>query len=677
MVDVATVWEGWRAGEQITQDSLGEVYRISKGEQESVAYAMARFIAVPRDEAQIQALSGMGMSRQELCDRFEIQARRAADQFGVMRGFSGYSSNVLRIEDCCVIRNDDGIGWTVCVRTESLESLTDQMRMQGPPGLEEALSIGIDVCSALRCFESNGMTHGNVRPQNVFRSTGGGYKLGCFDVTRCFERGKSNLSASGADADLYMAPEAIRGGEHSSSEDVYALGIMLYRFLNGLRFPFFPPIPFPVSPDDMEQARLRLIRGDALPAPSGADSELSRIILRACHPDPKMRYASADALLADLVAYRNRFSKNRSPLPNSDSIFEYGRVQHSQVNPSPITNPQPIPGPQLDPEPLSPKKKGKLPVALGICALAVVLAFVAFVGLGKLDSIAGVGDGQQKLEAEETEIPTYEGIQVRGALDEYSWSELSSISEVISSASSSKDAAEIASEFNISLGQSKEIEGDLPGEIKAVLVGFNHDKDEDGNVVGMTFMTSDCVEMAAFDRWGNTCGGWEASDVRSRLEDITLDQISEDLSTVIVPVLKQTNCAGGHYGYVEDFVTTQDRLWLFSLVEVAGTQKTQANQAISDCYNGEGRQYEYFKKLGIQPRYSNPELTRCFESEKADWWLRTIFYSSSEKTQTTWEVRVVKENGRLVGDTAGTKVVNKVPRKDVDHRAGVVFGFCI
>lgn len=677
MVDVATVWEGWKAEELIAKDSLGEVYRISKGKQGSVAYAMAWFIAVPRDEAQIQALSGMGMSRQELCDFFEIQARHAADQFGVMRGFSGYSSNVLRIEDCRVIRNDDGIGWTVCVRTESLENLTDQMRMQGPPSLEEALSIGIDVCSALRCFESNGMTHGNVRPQNVFRSTGGEYKLGCFDVTRWFERGKSNSSVSNADADLYMAPEAIRGDEHGPGEDVYALGIMLYRFLNGLRFPFFPPSPNPVSPDDIERARLRLIQGDALPAPSGADSELSRIILRACHPDPKMRYASADAFYSDLVVYRNRCSKNHAPFSNGDLALEYDRMQHSSVDSSPSSNPQPVPGSQPDSKPLSTEKKGRLPMVLGICALAAVLAFVAFVGLGKFDPIAGAGDSQQKSEAEESETPTYEGIQVRGALDEYSWSELSSISEVISSAYSSEDAAKIASEFNISLGQSKELEGDLPDGIKAVLVGFNHDKDEDGNVVGMTFMTSDCVEMAAFDRWGNTCGGWEASDVRSRLEDITFDRISGDLSSVIVPVLKKTNCAGGHYGFVEDFVTTKDRLWLFSLVEVAGTQTSQANQAISDCYNGEGRQYEYFKKLGIQPRYSNPELTRRFDSEKADWWLRTIFYSSSEKTQTTWEVRVVKENGRLVGDTAGTKVVKKVPRKDVDHRAGVVFGFCI
>lgn len=302
MADINDIWEGWHAEELLGHGAYGKVYRMSRSEFGHTSYAAAKLIEIPQDASEITSLANMGMDNLSIRSYFESTARNIVNEIAVMDSLKG-AHNVVAIEDYKLVEHEDSIGWTICIRMELLQSLTDYQKASGPPSVEETVRIGIDICNALICCEERGVIHRDVKPENIFRSTFGDYKLGDFGISRQIESStKSVYSQKGTGP--YMAPEVVRGQRYSGNVDVYSLGIMLYRFLNKMRFPFLPPAPQPFTADDVERASFRRLSGDELPPPCEADEALSEIVLKACQADPGKRYKSAIELHADLTALR-------------------------------------------------------------------------------------------------------------------------------------------------------------------------------------------------------------------------------------------------------------------------------------------------------------------------------------------------------------------------------------
>ena len=141
---------------------------------------------------------------------------------------------------------------------------------------------------------------------------GGTVKLLDFGIAKLIHPGEPGLLPGGAGADVltqtqraltpaYAAPEQLRGQTVSTATDVYALGVTLFELLAGRR-PYSlsgttaaeterivcetaPPPVSSVAPAD----RTRRLRGD-----------LDVIVAKALDKDPARRYASAEALGADL-----------------------------------------------------------------------------------------------------------------------------------------------------------------------------------------------------------------------------------------------------------------------------------------------------------------------------------------------------------------------------------------
>ena len=304
MAGIDSIWKGWHAEELIGQGAYGKVYRMSRSEFGHTSYAAAKLIEIPQDASEITNLANMGMDSLSIRSYFESAVRNIVNEIAVMESLKG-ASNVVAIEDYRLVEHEDGIGWTICIRMELLQSMADYQKENGPPNVEETIRIGIDICNALICCEERGVIHRDVKPENVFRSAFGDYKLGDFGISRQIENStKSVYSQKGTGH--YMAPEVVRGQKYGNNVDVYSLGIMLYRYLNNMRLPFLPPAPQPFSADDMEQALLRRLGGDELSVPSEADDALAEIVLKACQADPKTRYQSARELRSDLLALKEK-----------------------------------------------------------------------------------------------------------------------------------------------------------------------------------------------------------------------------------------------------------------------------------------------------------------------------------------------------------------------------------
>lgn len=101
-----------------------------------------------------------------------------------------------------------------------------------------------------------------------------------------------------------MAPEIYLNKPYGSSVDIYSLGLVLYKFMNNNRLPFFPLYPQPITFADRENALSRRMKGDNPSAPVNACKEFADIILKACAYNPEERYRTAADMLEDVRRLR-------------------------------------------------------------------------------------------------------------------------------------------------------------------------------------------------------------------------------------------------------------------------------------------------------------------------------------------------------------------------------------
>ncbi|MFB1479395.1 serine/threonine-protein kinase [Corallococcus sp. RDP092CA] len=160
--------------------------------------------------------------------------------------------------------------------------------------LEAAGGKGIDVPHALRTFlqlayglkaaHAAGLTHHNIKPENVLFDAYGNAKLADFGMSRVVEvdatKGMPQVFV-GTGGMVYMAPELMNKGvqEAGPSADVYALGILLYEMFTGQIPGRRSPLPSEVNPE----------------APSGLD----QLFDKATQDRREQRYPDVDAMLAD------------------------------------------------------------------------------------------------------------------------------------------------------------------------------------------------------------------------------------------------------------------------------------------------------------------------------------------------------------------------------------------
>lgn len=281
---------GWTVEELIGKGSYGTVYRIKKEEMGYTYYSALKVIELPSDMKEVYNLQAMGMNEDSIKGYYEGTAKEIASEIRIMESLKS-AGNVVHVEEHALIPKEDGIGWTILIRMELLESVQKYQQRAGNPDYYETIKIGKDICSALQCCEEKGIIHRDIKPDNLFRNEFGMYKLGDFGIARQMQNTLAAYSQKGTIG--FLAPEVYKGGYYDNTVDIYSLGLMLYVYMNRQRPPFVDLEDSNITAKTLDEAHWRRLSGELPPPPVDAPPQLADVILKACHPDPRCRYRTA------------------------------------------------------------------------------------------------------------------------------------------------------------------------------------------------------------------------------------------------------------------------------------------------------------------------------------------------------------------------------------------------
>ena len=295
-----SVWPEWELIEKIGEGSFGKVYKAKRTERGRSFYSAIKIISIPASKGELDSVRSEMNNEQSTREYFRNLVEDCIQEIYTMEHFCG-NSHVVSFEDFKVVEYLDEIGWDISIRMEYLTSFMDYCT--GKELTEkEVIKLGCDLAMALIYCRKLNIIHRDVKPENIFVSRFGDFKLGDFGIAREQAHTMSNMSKKGTYS--HMAPEIYKGEKYDSSIDIYSLGIVLYKLMNQNRLPFLSLDKQLITYRDKETALARRMAGEKMPAPVNASASFSHIILKACAYEPGKRYRKPEDMLRDLEKLR-------------------------------------------------------------------------------------------------------------------------------------------------------------------------------------------------------------------------------------------------------------------------------------------------------------------------------------------------------------------------------------
>jgi tetratricopeptide (TPR) repeat protein len=215
--------------------------------------------------------------------------------------------------------------------------------------LDARLQLFLQLADAVAHAHRNLLVHRDLKPGNVLVDREGQVKLLDFGIAKALdplehrpgeESGHTTVAGQRPYTPHYASPEQIRGEPVSTATDIYSLGVLLYQMLTGTR----PTGRKATTPAEAARSVLedeptrpsRLSPTEAvdpqwLATRKKLEGDLDNILLKALEKEPARRYASVDALAADVRAYLGGYPVGARPAGRVYLLAKFARRNRGVV----------------------------------------------------------------------------------------------------------------------------------------------------------------------------------------------------------------------------------------------------------------------------------------------------------------------------------------------------------
>lgn len=195
---------------------------------------------------------------------------------------------------------------------EYLENGTLRDRMREPIPLNTTLAVLAPIAAGLAYAHGMGVIHRDIKPSNILFNQHRRPMLTDFGIAKLMEADQSTLTGTGLGVGTpeYMAPEQWKG-EAVPQTDIYALGVVMYEMLTGVK-PYTADTPLAVAVKQMTEP---IVRPSDLVSDIPSEAEL--LLFKTLSKKPEQRYQSMQEFHDNLVALRLRKSISYSSTTKS------------------------------------------------------------------------------------------------------------------------------------------------------------------------------------------------------------------------------------------------------------------------------------------------------------------------------------------------------------------------
>lgn len=247
----------------------------------------------------------------EFINRFDVEAQAAARIS---------HPNIVNVYD---VGNEGSIYYIVMEYIDGI-TLKELINKKAPFDNQEALSVAIQIASALEEAHKNKIVHRDIKPHNILVTKEGDIKVTDFGIARAATSTTVTVESMGSVH--YFSPEQARGGFVDAKSDIYSLGIVLFEMVTG-RLPFQGDTPVALA-----MKHLREPMPDARKINPDVSESVYKIILKATQKSSAKRYQSIEEMNRDLKRATKNETGNFIVFEKDDVTSQTIRVTGEELN---------------------------------------------------------------------------------------------------------------------------------------------------------------------------------------------------------------------------------------------------------------------------------------------------------------------------------------------------------